>query len=121
MDVTVNKRAFVYPADRRKESAMRRRDSCSARPHADVMERHAAMRSDAVVAREDVDPPAVEKGRRRPYALADEDSWLHALEYARVQARSATLVAQLHDIALGEPKPHGIGRIDEHFRSLLSR
>ena len=40
---------------------------------------------------------------------------------ARVQARSATLVAQLHDIALGEPKPRGVGRIDEHFRPLLSR
>jgi hypothetical protein len=48
------------------------------------MEGYAAVRSDAVVADEDVDPPPVEKGRRRPYALADEDSRLHALEYARV-------------------------------------
>ena len=85
------------------------------------MERYAAMRSDAVVADEDVDPPTVEKGGRRPYALTDEDSGFYALEYARVQARSATLVAQLHDIAFGEPKARGIGRIDEHFRPLLSR
>jgi len=63
------------------------------------MERDAAMRSDTVVADEDIDPPSIEKGRRRPYALADEDAGLHALEYARVQARLATLVAQLHDIA----------------------
>ena len=85
------------------------------------MEGYAAVRSDAVVADEDVDSPAIEKGRRRPYALAHEDSGLHAFEYARVQARSATLVAQLHDIALGEPKPRGVGWIDEHFRPLLSR
>ena len=79
-DAPVNNWAFVYPADPGKESATSRRGSCPARPDADVVKRHAAVRSDAVVAHEDVDSPSVKKGGRRPDAFADEDSRLHALE-----------------------------------------
>ena len=61
-DVLVNNWAFVYPADPGKESATRRRHSCSARPYPDVMKRHAAVRRDAVVADQHVDSPSVEKG-----------------------------------------------------------
>src|ERR1700758_4931224 len=59
--MTVNKRAFVYPAGRIKESVMSRRHSCPARPYADIMKRNSAVRSYAVVADEDVDTPAVEE------------------------------------------------------------
>jgi hypothetical protein len=57
-DVLVNNCDFVYRANPGKESAIRRR-SRSARPHTDVMKRHAAMRSDAVVADKRVDSPPV--------------------------------------------------------------
>src|SRR5579872_530784 len=120
-DVAVNKRAFVYPASHGKESAMKGCRSCPARPDADVMKRRAAVRSHAVVADEDVDPPAVEKRGRGPDAFADEDPGLHAFEQARMQTRLSARIAQSHDIALRDPEPRGVGRIDEHFGPLLPR
>jgi hypothetical protein len=83
------------------------------------MERHAAVWSDAVVAHEGVDSPTVKKGRRRPDAFADENSWLYTLGYAGMQARPAALVPQSHDIALREAQPGCIGRIDQHLWSLF--
>ena len=109
------------PPIRAKKVRRVRCGSCPARPYADVVKRNPAIRSDAVVADEDVDSPAVKKGRRRPNAFADEDARLHALEDARMQARPAALIAQLHDIALRDPKPRRIGWVDEHFRPLFSR
>ena len=47
--------------------------------------------------------------------------WLHALEYAGMQSRPTTLIAQLHDVALREAKPGRIGWIDEHLGSLFPR
>ena len=88
-------------------------------PIANVVKRDPAVWSDAVIANEDVDSPAIKKGGRRPNALADEDPRLYALEEARVQARPSPVIAKLHDIALRDPKPRRIGRIDEHFRPLF--
>ena len=101
----INNRIFVYPANPGKESTISGRRSGSARPDACVVKCDAAMRSDAVVADERVDSPPVEKSRRGPKALADQDPRPHAFKNPDMQARSSAFVAELHDVALRELQP----------------